>query len=821
MKKKIILFIVVWGCMQIPSVVGQQVEIKQDTTTLELDTFRNRTLEEVTVTARRRVKQKIGKTQIGQVQLAKEMTSDIRDLIRYIPGVSISYSGTRGGTRGFAIRGVEANRVAISVDGVQQPEVHENMVFRAYGLSNASRVEFDPYFVSAVDIQKGSASFTVGSGALGGAVDYTTKRPSDLIQPDKEYGVTVQGNYNGKDKMRMYLVGAGFRKNKWDGLLMFADRYGDEIQNFGYGKLSRNITTTRVDPMSYNQQTLLGKVGFIPSFEHRLDFHYYMLNKQVDSEIWSQEPLDIFTSADKPYYYGHDQTLSNSFTLSYTYSPEFSILRKANISANIQDIYLDAATWSEYYRPNFYGGGSYELIYEGRRDKYRGQEIKDKMVKANIDLKEIEFSAFGSHSFSLVTSVANRYNDSRNVDVERPVASNNVDGYTVRMGKRYEFGEPMGTFINAYSFQRPINRLNYHISLVDNIRMSSRLNFYLGVRYDLFHTHDRNWDYHNDVYYIDYLMQHIGNIEMNQDRIDDIDKGISWLGTASYRFSDYLNVSYKFSTGFRVPTTEERYFQYFNSWPSFLILSNRDLKPETSLNHEIEIAGNGNLGTYVINAYRTNYKDFIDIEQGTLQVVNELDNSTKNLSYAKNVNRRSADLWGLDVKLHMWLEEIYAPLRGLSVNAAAGYAKGNTSYGTSMLGVQPLTGFAGLEYLSKNEKWNINLVANFFQAKKREETRFIESTAQREIYRIFPGLFLSDAYTFDFYGFYQFTPSLTLRTGIYNIFNTKYWRWDDLRQLTNPALLPHIENFFREGTKTISRFSQPKRYVSVSLEFTI
>jgi hemoglobin/transferrin/lactoferrin receptor protein len=112
-------------------------------------------------------------------------------------------------------------------------------------------------------------------------------------------------------------------------------------------------------------------------------------------------------------------------------------------------------------------------------------------------------------------------------------------------------------------------------------------------------------------------------------------------------------------------------------------------------------------------------------------------------------------------------------------------------------------------------------VGNYFKAKNREETRFIESTAQKEIQRQFPGLFLQDAYTFDFYGHLHIRPQLTLRAGVYNIFNTQYWRWDDLRQLTNPALLPHIENFFREGTKTITRFSQPKRYFSVSLEFNI
>lgn len=787
--------------------------------TIPSDSVKNKVLDDVQVRGRQR--RQVGAAQLSQQQLSKEMTSDIRDLVRYTPGVGISYSGARGGTRGFAIRGVEANRVAISVDGIQQPEIHENMVFSAYGLSNASRIEFDPYFVSAIDIQKGSSSFTVGSGALGGAVNYSTKRAGDLIEDGKEIGVTAQANYNGKDKLRMYLGGVGVKKGKWEGLLMFADRYGNEIQNFSYGALTRNVTSTQVDPVDYNQQTLLGKVGFEPNKLHRVDLSYYMLNKKVNSEIWSQEPLDIFTSSDKPYYYGKDQSLSHSFTLDYAFTPETSWLRKAALKANLQNTYLDASTWSEYYNPNFYGNGGYELIYEGRRDKYRGQEIKDKMIRANFDFQNIETGFSGLHRFSLFTALADKYNDNRNVDVENPVASDKLDGYTVRFGKRYEYGAPIGKIVNAYSFQRPINRLNYQIGIIDNIIATPRLNISLGGRYDFFKTTDNEWDYNNDPYYMDYLMRNMQEVEMNQARINDTDHGFSWLATANYRFFKFLNLGYKFSTGFRVPTTEERYFQYFNSWPSFLVLSNRELKPETSANHEIEIAGEGAWGTYVINAYKTDYKNFIDIEQGTIEVVSELDNSTKNLSYAKNVNRQSADLWGIDAKLYLQLAPLWSRLHNFSLNAAASYAKGETSYGTSMLGVQPLSGYLGLEYLSANQKLNANVKLNGFMAKDRQQTRFIEKTATREIQRTFPTMFLNDAYTVDLYGSYQIIRNVTIRAGVYNLFNEKYWRWDDLRQLTNPALLPHIENFFREGVKTISRFTQPKRYFSVSLEVNI
>lgn len=361
------------------------------------DSIKSQKLQEVTVSAKR--KQDVGIEKVGQIQLSTEMTSDMRDLVRYIPGVGISYSGTRGGSRGFAIRGVEANRVAISVDGIPQPEIHENIVFSAYGLSNASRIEFDPYFVSGIDIQKGASSFNSGTGALGGAVNYTPKRISDLIKPGNKAGGMLQAMYNGKDNLRMLLGGVGVRSGKFKGLAMFASRYGDEIKNFEYGDLTRNVTSTRVDPMDYKQQTFLAKIAFIPNSLHRLEFTYYMLNKKMDSEIWSQEPLDIFTSDGKPYYYSHDQTLNHSYTLNYNYMPESQWADRLNIRANLQNTYMDAKTWSEYYRPNFYGNGQYELIYEGRRDKYQRStthKTNISLLKFPLNLEILEYVGHGS-----------------------------------------------------------------------------------------------------------------------------------------------------------------------------------------------------------------------------------------------------------------------------------------------------------------------------------------------------------------------------------------------------------------------------------------
>ena len=183
----------------------------------KVDTIKTQKIKEVVVTADKR-KQKVGTIQRTAEQLKVEMPMDMNDLVRYIPSVGVSVSGSRGGMRGFAIRGVEANRVAISIDGVWQPEIQDNIVFSSYGLSNASRIDFDPYFASSVEIQKGANSFVSGTGALGGTVNYSTKEARDLIEGNKQWGLLTTVNYNGKENLRTNLLRGAVRLKQFDAI---------------------------------------------------------------------------------------------------------------------------------------------------------------------------------------------------------------------------------------------------------------------------------------------------------------------------------------------------------------------------------------------------------------------------------------------------------------------------------------------------------------------------------------------------------------------------------------------------------------------------
>ena len=114
------------------------------------------------------------------------MVRDNKDLVRYSTDVGLSDSGRH--QKGFAMRGVEGNRVGVSIDGVNLPDSEENSLYARYGNFNSSRLSIDPELVRNIDIVKGADSFNTGSGALGGGVNYQTLQGRDLLLPERQFG---------------------------------------------------------------------------------------------------------------------------------------------------------------------------------------------------------------------------------------------------------------------------------------------------------------------------------------------------------------------------------------------------------------------------------------------------------------------------------------------------------------------------------------------------------------------------------------------------------------------------------------------------------
>lgn len=103
-------------------------------------------------------------TVIDRERLRRELVQNIQDLVRYEPGVSVRRS-VRYGLQDFNIRGLDANRVLIQVDGIRQPERF------SFGPFTIGRDTFELETLKTVEIIRGPASTLYGSDALGGCGD--------------------------------------------------------------------------------------------------------------------------------------------------------------------------------------------------------------------------------------------------------------------------------------------------------------------------------------------------------------------------------------------------------------------------------------------------------------------------------------------------------------------------------------------------------------------------------------------------------------------------------------------------------------------------
>ena len=141
----------------LPTLAQQQEPAKSKTDTTVRRTY---VIKEIDVKEKKREKKvqkkEIGREVVSDRDISRQFILSTKDFVRYMPGVGISESVSRYGNKGFAIRGVDENRVSISVDGLPQAETETNVVFSSYGLINSARPQFETEFIKKVEIKKGS-----------------------------------------------------------------------------------------------------------------------------------------------------------------------------------------------------------------------------------------------------------------------------------------------------------------------------------------------------------------------------------------------------------------------------------------------------------------------------------------------------------------------------------------------------------------------------------------------------------------------------------------------------------------------------------------
>ena len=120
---------------------------------------------------------------ISQKEIEFQNFQNTADLLSNSGTLSIQKSQQGGGSP--VIRGFEANRILLLVDGIRM----NNLIFRAGHLQNV--ITIDENMLSKVDVLFGPSSTVFGSDAMGGAINLQTKMPLLFSENNKK---TSSGN---------------------------------------------------------------------------------------------------------------------------------------------------------------------------------------------------------------------------------------------------------------------------------------------------------------------------------------------------------------------------------------------------------------------------------------------------------------------------------------------------------------------------------------------------------------------------------------------------------------------------------------------------
>lgn len=193
------------------------------------------------------------------------------------------------------IRGFEANRVLLVVDGVRM----NNAIYRSGHLQNA--ITIDNSILEKTDIIYGPNSVIYGSDALGGVVHYYTKMPQFRLKTDSvnNYSVNAYSRYASanQEKTGHFDINLGFKKiasltsitfSEFSDLRMGKTTHPDYpdfgIEKYYAGRINEVDTMIRKDDFLIQQGTAYHQIDALQKLSYQLSDNVLLsLNTQYSS----------------------------------------------------------------------------------------------------------------------------------------------------------------------------------------------------------------------------------------------------------------------------------------------------------------------------------------------------------------------------------------------------------------------------------------------------------------------------------------------------------------------------------------------------------
>jgi hemoglobin/transferrin/lactoferrin receptor protein len=697
--------------------------------------------DDIIVTATRNAKQQFDvpatTTVISDEQIEANLVTDIKDLIRFEPGISVPTSPSRfsaalsatgrDGNSGFNIRGMGGNRVLFMVDGVRVPD---GFSFGPNAFGRGDYVDLD--LLGSVEIVRGPASALYGSDGLAGVVSFITKDPSDFLRDDETFGARARVQYSAVDESWAENLTAGAKLNdQWSVLAAITRRDSRETQNQG-GDNANFALRTRPNPQTTESNAALARLVFEPSDTHRFRLTADYGDRFIDTDAWTARSATVARVL------GEDESERTRFGFDYTYENEGGFIDSAFVALYQQ------SSWAR------------QFTYEDRSpaiDRTR-ETTYDNDVWGLTAQAESLFDGDIQHRFV--------YGLDHSVTTQGAIRNGTVPTPP------------------AFFPERPFPETEYTrtgVFLVDEISLlDGTLTLFPGVRYDSY-----DLSAFDDVIYTGLLA-------------DQSDSHVSpKFGVVAWPIEQF-GVFFNYAAGFKAPAPNEvnNFFENPSLAPfgqAYTSIPNPNLAPETSHGVEAGIRGRdwdmlGGSWDWSAVAFSTWYEDFI-----SQQIVSGNGSALTPFVY-QYINLNEVEISGVEARAEAnWNN-------GVGLNIAMAYADGEqilSGVRSTLQSTDPFTFVAGLSYNELEGRYGGQLSVTY--------------TAQKEASEVTAGTFRPDGFTvFDLTTYVNLTDAATLRVGVFNLTDEKYWQWNDARGLPT-------------ASTTLDAYTQPGRNMSASVSY--
>lgn len=542
-----------------------------------------------------------------QIQQLNQPTT--AELLQQTGEVYIQKSQLGGGSP--IIRGMEANRILIVIDGVRL----NNAIFRSGHLQNVLRISQQS--LQNVEVLFGSGSIMYGSDAMGGVIHFTTQTP---VLNSKSGQLYYRFGSAATEQTFHVNIMQGFKK--WAFLFNYTNsHFGDLVQ----GK---------------NRNNAIGNIGLRPFYQGNRD--------SMDRVVINSNPHKQVASA----YNQADAILKILFEpnpkINHVLNLQFSTTGNVPRYDRLSEFKGDTPVFAEwYYGPELRTFFSYQL-------NNLNKHLLFDACKTTIAHQYVEESR-NTRSFN---------NPSLNIRKEFVHAGSvNIDFFKQLKNHEIRYGtEFVLNAVNSFAYARNLNSLqlkpistrypdginNYIMAafyISNSLEYNNKIIFTYGLR--LNYTYLKS-TFENKFFY-SFLPDMI--LQTNTSVVGSI--GLV------YKYNKNIRLYANTANAFRAPNVDDA-GKIFDSRPGrILIMPNNSLKPEQSINSEI--GSNIYLNKFTINfsAYYTYLYNAIQISRDSNSDSALYDGNKTPVFYQTNVKSAYIFGYGCNVK-YSFLKNFYA-----------------------------------------------------------------------------------------------------------------------------------------------------------------